>query len=142
MRSVTWKSFMAEKSKFTTSGPSTVFTPALPKRPTSAGFLHTGLPAGQPGIAKAAGLNHSLSVGPPAGVTGTPRTTSGRAIKLVVEAGPKLLVLDVSKPEKVGVKNWPENNSATHDIFQPPKTASTKRLLPERNFCPLPTGNA
>src|SRR5580704_11413248 len=137
MRSVTWKSFMPAKSKFMQSGPSKVFTPALPKRPTSAGFLHTGLLAGQPGTANAAGLNQSLRVAPPGGVTGTPRTTSGRALKLVVVAGPKLLVLDVSKPENVGVKNWPENNSATHDIFQPPKTASTKRLLPERNFCPL-----
>ena len=39
-----------------------MFTPELPNRPTFTGLEHTGFEAGQPGIAKAAALNQSVTV--------------------------------------------------------------------------------
>jgi hypothetical protein len=72
-----------------------MFTPALPNLPTGAGLAQTGVLAGQPGMAKAPALNQ-LVIDWPDERPGFP-ITSGRAMKLLL--GPKLFVLDGSKPE-------------------------------------------
>src|SRR5689334_13505670 len=51
--SVVWKFFIRARSMFRIGGPSRMLRPAFPNRPTLAGFEHTGVPAGHPGIAKA-----------------------------------------------------------------------------------------
>src|SRR5690349_15295316 len=102
--------------------------PALPVRPTGAGLVQTGVLSGQPGILKAAGLNHPLIVDPLAGYRLTPGTTSGRP--------PKVLVFEGSKPEKDGVKYWPDCHRAFHAICHPPNAASTKRLSLARYLRP------
>src|SRR5690349_2528029 len=97
MRSVMMKYFDTARSALVMCGPRMIPTPALPVRPMGTGLVQTGLLSGQPGILKAAGLNHWLMSDPSLGYKLMPGTTSGRP--------PKVLVFDGSKPENDGVKN-------------------------------------
>src|SRR5579884_1968324 len=108
--------------------------PALPVRPTGAGFVQTGLLSGQPGILNAPGLNHRLIDDPPGGYRLAPGTTSGRP--------PSVLVFDGSKPENDGVKNCPDCHIVFQAICHPPSAASTTRLLFARYFRPRPNGSS
>ena len=107
--------------------------PASPVRPIAAGLGQTGLLSGQPGILNAAGLNQLLIVEPPDGYRLTPGTTSGRP--------PSVLVFEGSKPEKEGVKNWPDCHIAFQAICHPPNTFCKTALPLLRYFRPRPNGN-
>src|SRR5262245_40815412 len=93
--------------------------PALPNRPTVAGFEQTGVVAGHPGIANSPRLIQWLMFWPFDGTTLTPGRTSGRP--------PMVFVFDTSKPAKLGVKNWPDCSVTTVETFHPPITALAAR---------------
>src|SRR5690348_4552790 len=95
-RSLMRKYFIAEKSKFTSFGPRRMFTPELPNRPTGAGLVQTGFVLGHPGMAKAL-VSNQFVMDWPDDSTPLPMR-SGRAMKALLGLGPKLLVLDGSKP--------------------------------------------
>src|ERR1700683_1368293 len=96
-RSVIGKYFIAEKSKLIFFGPRKMFTPLLPNRPTFAGLVQTGLIAGHPGMANALGSKKCVIDWPEDSFPLPIR--SGRARKLLLDAGPKLFVFEGSKPE-------------------------------------------
>src|SRR5579872_4617770 len=115
------------------AGPRRIPIPALPNLPTSAGLAQTGVEAGQPGMANAAGLNQLVILCGPTGAVLTPGTTSGRP--------PRVLVLDVSKPVNEGVKYCPDCSSTFQAICQPPRNACTIPDWLSRKRWPWPTGS-
>src|SRR6185437_4310363 len=99
------------KSKFASPGDVRLPLEAVPKRPTSAGLEQTGVELGQPGIAKAPGLNQRWCVGFERCES---PIWSGRP--------PKWRVLEGSNPEKLGVRNSPVWKLRTPLVSQPPMT--------------------
>src|SRR5215813_9783913 len=95
IRSLIWKSSIAEKSKLMAFGPRRILMPELPNRPTFTGFVQTGVLDGQPGIANALASKKLVIDWPEESLPLAIR--SGRAMKLVL--GPRLFVFEGSKPE-------------------------------------------
>src|SRR5690242_10161662 len=112
-RSRTRKSLTTPKSRLRIGGPARMLNPELPKRPTLSGLEHTGVVAGQPGMAKALASNQWATERPEERLPSP--TRSGTP--------PMVLVLETSKLVNDGVKYWPDCTTTVQVVRHPPSIA-------------------
>src|SRR5690242_15452305 len=125
-----WKFFITPKSMLKTRGPVRMFKPLLPNRPTFTGLGHTGRLSGQPGISKALVSNQRL----------TDRLEERLPLAMRSGRPPIVLVLDGSKPENDGVKNWPDCATKVQDVSHPPRICCKGPFASVNRACPFPIG--
>src|ERR1051326_8756369 len=112
-------------------GPWRMFKPELPNLATGAGFVQSGVVAGQPGIANAEGSKKWLTV-----------QCSRFPLPMRSGSPPIVPVPDGSKPENEGAKYWPSCATAVQLVRHPPRIYCTGAGALERKRSPRPTGNA